>query len=173
MKACIAVIALLITGMAAIAGGNVPTNPMENKVRHELVTLPWLNVFDNITYRVEGGTVTLSGQVTRPVLRTSAERVVKKIEGVETVDNRIEVLPLSNHDDRLRHQLYRAIYAYPSLHKYSMPVLKPIRIIVKNGNVTLEGIVDNETDRNIANLRASGVHGVFSVTNNLRVAERT
>jgi len=173
MKTYIAVIALLLAGTTAFAGGNTPSETLENQVRHELVTLPWLNVFDNISYRVDGGTVTLSGQVTRPTLRTSAERVVKRIEGVEAVDNRIEVLPLSSHDDRLRRHLYRAIYEYPSLRRYAGPVLKPIRIIVRNGHVTLEGIVDNETDRNLANLRANGVHGVFSVTNNLRVVDRT
>jgi hyperosmotically inducible protein len=109
--------------------------------------------------------------VTRPTLKTDAERVVQRIDGVERVDNQIEVLPLSNHDDRLRRSLYRAIYGYPSMNRYALPVIKPIRIIVKNGNVTLEGVVDNQADKNIANIRANGVHGVFSVTNNLRVGE--
>jgi hyperosmotically inducible protein len=96
---------------------------------------------------------------------------VKRIEGVERVDNQIEVLPVSFHDDRLRLSLYRAIYGYPSMNRYALPVLKPIRIIVKNGHVTLEGVVDNQADKQIANIRANGVHGVFSVTNNLRVGE--
>jgi hyperosmotically inducible protein len=89
------------------------------------------------------------------------------------VDNQIEVLPVSPFDDRLRHALYRAIYGYPPLNRYAMPVLKPIRIVVKNGHVTLEGIVANEGDRNIVNIRANGIHGVFSVTNNLRVENKT
>jgi hyperosmotically inducible protein len=141
------------------------------EVRHELVMLPYLDVFDNVTYSVDGGVVTLAGQVTRPTLKSDAENVVKRIDGVERVDNQIEVLPLSTHDDRLRRSLYRAIYGYPSMNRYALPVIKPIRIIVKNGNVTLEGVVDNEGDRNIANIRANGVHAVFSVTNNLRVGE--
>jgi hyperosmotically inducible protein len=164
-------IAVLSTGMAFAAGNNQPASPVANEVRHELVMLPYLGVFDNLTYSVGGGVVTLSGQVTRPTLKGDAESVVKRIEGVERVDNQIEVLPLSNHDDRLRRSLYRAIYGYPSMNRYALPVIKPIRIIVKNGNVILEGVVDNQGDKNIANLRANGVHGVFSVTNNLRVGE--
>jgi hyperosmotically inducible protein len=96
---------------------------------------------------------------------------VKGIEGVEKVDNQIEVLPLSPNDDRLRLSLYRAIYGFAPLSRYALPVLKPIRIIVKNGNVTLEGVVDNQADKSLATIRANGVHGVFSVTNNLRVGE--
>ena len=111
------------------------------------------------------------GQVTRPTLKSDAENVVKKIEGVEHVDNQIEVLPLSPMDDRLRRQLYRAIYGYPALQKYAMGVQQPIRIIVKNGKVTLEGVVDNEADKNIANIRANSVSGVFAVTNNLQVVK--
>jgi len=141
------------------------------EVRHELVMLPYLDVFDNLTYQVDGGAVTLFGQVTRPTLKTDAERVVKRIDGVERVDNQIEVLPVSPNDDRLRRSLYRAIYGYGSLNRYALPVIKPIRIIVKNGNVTLEGVVDNQADKSVANIRANGVHGVFSVTNNLRVGE--
>jgi hyperosmotically inducible protein len=105
-------------------------------------------------------------------LKADAGRVVKRIEGVAMVNNQIEVLPLSSHDDHLRHSLYKAIYGYPALSRYALPVLKPIRIIVKNGHVTLAGVVANATDKNIANIRANGVHGVFSVTNNLNVEKR-
>jgi hyperosmotically inducible periplasmic protein len=139
------------------------------EVRHELLMLPYFGVFDNIAYRVDGSTVTLLGQVVRPSLKSDAENAVKRIEGVEKVDNQIEVLPPSPMDDRLRIRLYRAIYDYAPLEKYSLGVQKPIRIIVKNGRVTLEGVVDNETDKNLANVRANGVSGVFSVTNNLQV----
>jgi len=139
------------------------------EVRHELLMLPYFGVFDNIAYKVDGYTVTLLGQVVRPTLKSDAENVVKHIEGVEKVDNQIEVLPPSPMDDRLRVRLYRTIYGYPSLEKYALGVQKPIRIIVKNGNVTLEGVVDNEGDKNIAGIRANGVSGIFSVTNNLRV----
>jgi osmotically-inducible protein OsmY len=142
---------------------------IQREVRHEILMLPFYGVFDNITYKVEGYNVTLMGQVTRPTLKTDSERVVKRIEGVEKVDNQIEVLPPSPMDDRLRLRLYRAIYGYPPLERYAMPVIKPIRIIVKNGNVTLEGVVDREADKNMVNLRANGVSDIFSVKNNLRV----
>jgi hyperosmotically inducible protein len=139
------------------------------EVRHELLMLPWFGVFDNIAYKVDGYNVTLLGQVTRPSLKSDAENVVKHIEGVEKVDNQIEVLPLSPMDDRIRRRLFRAIYGYGPLEKYALGVQKPIRIIVKNGHVTLEGVVDNEADKNVAGIRANGVSGTFSVTNNLQV----
>jgi hyperosmotically inducible periplasmic protein len=164
------VITVLSAG-AAFAGTNQPAGPIAKEVRHELLMLPYLDVFDNLSYNVDGGVVMLAGQVSRPILRSDAENVVKRIEGVERVDNHIEVLPLSPNDDRLRISLYRAIYGYASMNRYALPVIKPIRIIVKNGNVTLEGVVDNPADKHIANIRANGVHGVFSVTNNLRVGE--
>jgi hyperosmotically inducible periplasmic protein len=163
-------VAVLTTTMA-FAQNDRATARINKEVRHELVMLPYVDVFDNLAYRVDGNYVTLVGQVTRPILKTNAEKVVKGIDGVDKVDNQIEVLPVSFHDDRLRRSLYRAIYGSPSLNRYALPVLKPIRIIVKNGNVTLEGVVDNQADKNIANIRANGVHGVFSVTNNLRVGE--
>src|SRR3981081_1201879 len=139
------------------------------EVRHELLMLPWFGVFDNIAYKVDGATVTLLGQVTRPTLKSDAENAVKHIEGVEKVDNQIEVLPPSPMDDQLRLQLFQAIYGYAPLQKYALGVQKPIRIIVKSGRVTLEGVVDNETDKNLAGMRANGVPGIFSVTNNLQV----
>jgi hyperosmotically inducible periplasmic protein len=139
------------------------------EVRHELLMLPYFGVFDNIAYKVDGYNVTLLGQVVRPSLKSDAENAVKHIEGVEKVDNQIEVLPPSPMDDRLRLALYHAIYGDPALEKYALGVQKPIRIIVNNGHVSLEGVVDNETDKNIAGLRAKGVPGTFSVTNNLQV----
>jgi osmotically-inducible protein OsmY len=139
------------------------------EVRHELLMLPWFGVFDNIAYKVEGATVTLLGQVTRPSLKSDAENSVKHIEGVEKVDNQIEVLPPSPMDDRLRLQLFQAIYGYAPLQKYALGVQKPIRIIVKNGRVSLEGVVDNEGDKNFAGVRANGVPGIFAVSNNLQV----
>jgi hyperosmotically inducible protein len=118
---------------------------------------------------VEGFNVTLLGEVVQPTLKSDAGNAVKHIEGVEKVDNQIEVLPPSGMDDGLRRRLFRAIYGYPMLEKYAMGIQKPIRIIVKNGHVTLEGVVDNETDKNVAGLRANSVPGIFSVTNNLQV----
>jgi len=139
------------------------------EVRHELLMLPYFGVFDNIAYKVDGGTVTLLGQVVRPVLKSDAGNAVKRIEGVEHVDNQIEVLPPSPADDRIRIQLFHAIYGYPGLEKYALGVQKPIRIIVKNGHVTLEGVVDNQGDKDLANIRARSVPGTFSVDNNLQV----
>jgi len=141
------------------------------EVRHELLMLPYLDVFDYLSYKVDGYNVTLMGQVTRPTLKSDAEKAVKSIEGVEHVDNRIEVLPPSSMDDRLRLRLYRAIYGFPSLERYAMGVNRSIRIIVKGGRVTLEGVVDNETDKNTVGIRANGVPGIFSVTNNLQVSK--
>src|SRR6202041_4177052 len=114
-------------------------------------------------------TVTLLGQVVRPSLKSDAENVVKRIEGVEKVDNQIEVLPPSPMDDGIRRRLFRAIYGYPALERYALGVQKPIRIIVKNGRVTLEGVVDSEGDKNLAGIRANSVPGIFQVTNNLQV----
>ena len=151
--------------------GDKTTQRIQKEVRHELIMLPYLGVFDNLAYRVDGATVTLSGQVTRPTLKTDAERAVKGIEGVEKVENQIEVLPPSSMDDQLRRRLYTAIYGFPSLQKYALGVQQPIRIIVKSGRVTLEGVVDNEADKNTAGIRANGVSGIFSVTNNLQVVK--
>jgi hyperosmotically inducible protein len=142
---------------------------IQKEVRHELVMLPYYGVFDNLAYRVDGATVTLLGEVTRPTLKSDAENVVKRIEGVEKVVNKIEVLPPAPNDDRIRLAEYRAIYSQTGLDRYALQAVPPIHIIVKNGNVTLEGVVGNEGDKNLAGIRANGVSGVFKVTNNLRV----
>jgi hyperosmotically inducible protein len=142
---------------------------LERLVRHELVMLPYYSVFDNLAFKVEGSRVELLGQVSRPTLKSDSERVVKNIEGVEGVTNKIEVLPVSPNDDRIRLAVYRAIYGHTALQRYGLQAVPPIHIIVKNGNVTLEGVAANESDKNIANIQANGVSGVFSVTNNLRV----
>jgi hyperosmotically inducible periplasmic protein len=144
---------------------------IQKEVRHELLMLPYFNVFDYIAYQVKGDTVTLQGEVTRPTLKSDAENVVKRIEGVQQVINNIEILPPSPMDDQLRLALYRAIYGYPALEKYALGVQKPIRIIVRNGRVTLEGLIDSETDKNLVTVRANSVPGIFSVTNNLWVVQ--
>jgi hyperosmotically inducible periplasmic protein len=169
-----AVVVLSLAGSAQEAQREPTARAQERitkEVRHELLMLPYLNVFDWLTYKVDGYDVTLYGQVTRPSLKPDAERAVKHIEGVEKVDNQIEVLPTSPMDDRLRMRLFNAIYRYPALQKYSLGVQKPIRILVKNGHVTLEGVVDNDGDKNFAGIRANGVPGIFSVTNNLQVVK--
>ncbi len=145
------------------------TQALEKKVRHELVMLPYFTIFDNLAYRVDGDTVTLLGKVTRPSLKQDAERVVKNVEGVQRVDNQIEVLPLSDFDNQIRWRAARAIYGYPMLNRYGMGTQPSIHIIVENGHVTLEGVVNNQSDKSVAGIRANQVPGVFSVTNDLRV----
>ncbi len=170
---CSVVILLSLVTLSFTQDRNQPSARSQERiareVRHELLMLPYFGVFDNIAFKVEGSTVTLLGQVVRPTLKSDSENVVKHIEGVEKVDNQIEVLPVSPMDDGLRLRLYREIYGFPALERYALGVQKPIRIIVKNGHVTLEGVVDNEADKNVAGLRANGVPGIFSVTNSLRV----
>jgi hyperosmotically inducible protein len=148
-----------------------PANKLAKEVRHELVMLPYYSVFDNLEYKVEGDKVVLSGQVVRPTLKSDAENVVKSVEGVSKVENQIEVLPVSPMDDQLRRALYRAIYNDAGLFRYGTSSVPSIHLIVKNGNVTLEGVVDNEADKNLANLRANQVPNVFSVKNNLKVVK--
>jgi len=157
------------TAAANQAASSRGTERIVREVRHELVMLPYYGVFDNLAYRVDGVTVTLMGQVTRPTLKSDAENVVKRIEGVEHVKNEIEVLPVSPNDDRIRRAVYRAIYSDPTMDRYAIQAVPPIHIIVKNGNASLEGVVSTEADKNIAGIRANGVSGVFSVTNDLRV----
>lgn len=150
--------------------GSPAASRIVREVRHELIMLPYYGVFDDLGFTVDGGTVTLMGEVTRPVLKSDAGNVVKRIEGVTSVVNNVEVLPLSPNDNRIRIATYRAIYGDPALStRYGYRALPPIHIIVKNGHVRLEGIVANEGDKNIAGIRANGVPGAFSVENDLRV----
>src|SRR6202035_3969053 len=159
-----------LAASAALALAAPPTlSPLENKVRHELVMLPYLNVFDDVSFRVDGGTVTLFGEVTKPVLKSDAENVVKRVEGVARVENQIEVLPLSRLDDGIRVRTARAIFGYPALQRYGMGAQPSIHIIVKNGNVTLAGFVSTDMDKQLAFMRANGVPGVFAVNNQLQI----
>jgi hyperosmotically inducible protein len=159
---------LLFAAPLLLFGADV-SERLVKEVRHELVMLPYYNVFDNLAYRVDGGKVTLFGEVTQPVLKSDAERVVKRIEGVVQVDNQIEVLPLSPNDDRIRRETYRAIFSKPGLERYQLGAVPPIHIIVKNGNITLKGVVSNQGDKNLAGISANGVSGAFKVTNELVV----
>jgi hyperosmotically inducible protein len=145
-------------------------NNLIKEVRHQLLLLPYYSVFDNLSFKVEGDKVTLLGQVVRPTLKSDAESAVKSIEGVSSVDNQIQVLPVSPMDDQLRRAVYRAIYGDGVLSRYAMSAVPSIHIIVNNGNVTLEGVADSESDKNLAGLRANEVPNVFSVQNNLTVA---
>jgi hyperosmotically inducible protein len=156
-----------------IRGGNPGSSNYEawlaQEVRHQLLEVPWYSVFDNLAFQVNGSEVTLLGQVVNPTLKADAETAVKNIEGVTKVNNKIEVLPPSPMDDSIRRAEYRAIYAEPSLYRYSMGAVPAIHIIVKNGHVTLVGVVANEMDKNVAGIRAMSVPNVFSVENDLRV----
>lgn len=146
------------------------TRRVEIEVRHELLGLPYFGIFDNLAFKVEpGATVRLLGQVVRPTLKTEAESRVKGVAGVERVINDIEVLPVSPGDDRIRVALARNIYRTESLERYGFQANPSIHIIVKNGRVTLEGVVDSDADKTIAGMKAREVGGVFEVTNNLRV----
>jgi len=168
---------LLVLGVLAISAGVVNAAPPQQrtmeKVRKELVTLPYYGVFDNLAYKVDGDTVTLYGQVRKPITRQDAQRRVARIEGVERVVNNIEVLPVSSFDDSIRVRTYRAVFRSGSLYRYAMGANPSIHIVVKNGRVTLEGVVSNKMDSQLAYMAANGVPGVFSVTNNLRIASQS
>lgn len=164
---------LLLAGFVTLAGASqVAAQQSEissEKVRKELVTLPYYGIFDNLAYQIEGGTVTLSGEVVRPTTRKDAERRVAKLAGVRQVVNNIEVLPFSRFDDEIRVRIYRQLSDRGGLYRYTLGANPSLHIIVKNGNVKLVGFVTNEGDSNLANILANGVPGVFSVTNQLQV----
>jgi hyperosmotically inducible protein len=160
---------LFLLAPLLLSGADSSSDRVVKEVRHELVMLPYYGIFDDLAYRVDGGKVTLFGSVTRPTLKSDAEKAVKRVEGVTQVDNQIEVLPLSPNDDRIRRDVYRAIFSKPGMEKYQLGAVPPIHIIVKNGNVTLVGPVAGEMDKNLAGIAANGVSGVFAVKNDLRV----
>ena len=152
-----------------LAGPTKQAGSLEDRVRHELVMLPYFNVFDDLSFRVENdGTVTLFGAVTQPYVKSDAEKSVKRIPGVARVDNKIEVLPLSPFDDQIRLRTYRALVRTNPLYRYFLGTQPSIRIVVKNGHVMLDGVVDRNMDSQLAYMAANAVPGVFSVTNNLR-----
>jgi len=154
----------------AFVPGPASEGQLIKAVRHQLVMLPYYTIFDDLGYRVDGSTVTLEGAVTNPVLKSDAQNVVKNIEGVSQVVNNIKVLPLSPMDWQVRRAEFRAIYGDPQIgDRYGHQALPPIHIIVENGHVTLEGVVANQSDKNLIGIRANGVPNVFSVENDLQV----
>ncbi len=173
LLAAVAAVTIGASAQSAVAQKLPPSGyeQVAKKVRKELVTLPYYGVFDNLEYKVEGDTVTLYGQVVRPSTREDAERRVRRIAGVARVVNRIEVLPLSGFDDSIRASTYRTLYRAGGLYRYFLGANPSIHIVVNRGHVTLEGVVSTEADARLAYIRAMGVPGAFSVTNNLR-AER-
>ncbi len=174
-KAFVAMLILLAATFAATAQESERMQDRITKqVRKELVMLPFYSVFDNFKYKVgPNGEVTLLGEVNRPTLKTDAERVVKRIEGVTNVTNNIEVLPLSPMDDRIRLATYRAIYGHSALRPLAIRAVPPIHIIVKNGNVSLEGVVNTKLESQVAETQARQVPGVFEVKNNLMVEQKS
>lgn len=154
----------------AFTPGDANESRIAREVRHELVMLPYYSIFDDLAFQVEDSTVTLLGDVVRPTLKSSAENVTKRVEGVTKVINKINVLPLSPMDNQIRLAMARAIYGDPTIGvRYSNRALPSIHIIVNNGHVTLEGVVANQGDKNIINIRANSVPNVFSVDNRLQV----
>jgi hyperosmotically inducible periplasmic protein len=169
MRKRILTLTMILSAATLVSAAPKQPKSIEKEVRHELIMLPYYGQFDNLAYRVDGSTVTLFGQVSRPTLKTDAEARVKEIEGVDRVINEIEVLPLSPNDDNIRRAVYHAIYSKEPLQRYAMGAVPPIHIIVKNGNVTLEGIVSNEGDKNMAGIAANEVSGAFTVANHLSI----
>ncbi|MGP0074902.1 MAG: BON domain-containing protein [Bryobacteraceae bacterium] len=182
MKKTIQNIALSAAMLSALAIGPVPmfagtNNPpvqdLASQVHHELAMIPYFGVFDDLNYSIDNGVVTLAGDVINPVVKNDAERSVKHLPGVTKVVNKINILPPSSMDNHIRAAEYRAIFGYSDLYRYAMGAIPSIHIIVNFGHVTLTGVVDSEADKSVANIRANSVPGVFSVTNNLRVAEKS
>jgi osmotically-inducible protein OsmY len=174
----ILILVLTTSSAVALAAAKGQERPLSQRgieriateVRHQIIMLPYYGVFDMISYKVSPeGVVTLMGAVRNPTLKSDAGNVVKGIEGVPRVDNQIKVLPLSSNDDLIRRAEFRAIYSSPQLTKYAWEAVQSIHIIVENGHVTLVGTVDNQTDKNVAEIQAKSVPGVFSVINDLQV----
>ena len=170
----VALSAVLAVGASGLAfASNADNTRLEQRlsgeVRHELVMIPQYTIFDNLAYRVDGGTVTLYGQVRDAIVKDSAEKRVQRLEGVERVDNQIEILPASFNDDHIRFQVARAVFGDARLSMYANQPVPPIHIIVKNGHVDLQGVVRTQADKDDAFIRANGVPGGFSVQNNLQV----
>jgi osmotically-inducible protein OsmY len=142
---------------------------LSHEIRHQLLVLPYYSVFDYITFTLDADKVTISGFVLRPTLRTNAEAAIKSLEGVSSVKNLVEVLPKSPADDDSRRAVYRAVFEDSALQRYAVPEVPLIHIIVKNGEVSLEGAVSAEAEKTLASARASSVSGISSVRNNLTI----
>jgi hyperosmotically inducible protein len=166
----------LLAGSALAAHKNKPLGPqtdaaIANNVQHELLTYPYYGVFDDVSYKVQNGQVTLLGAVTQPVKKSDIQNIVASVPGVERVNDQIEVLPLSPNDNLLRRQIAAAIYRFPSLSRYGMGTHPSIHIIVDNGRVTLTGVVDSQSDKDAAGIRAASAGMSFGqIVNHLQVA---
>ena len=161
---------LAMASAPASLAGTPHLTPLQDQVRHALVTLPYFGVFDNLQFQVVGSKAILSGQVVRPTLKREAESAVKRVAGIQSVENNIEVLPFSPFDNRIRLATYWAIYSNPIFTRYAIRAVPPIHIVVKNGFVTLVGVVATRAEKNIARIDANSVPNVFKVDDELRVA---
>jgi hyperosmotically inducible protein len=157
----------------ALAGTTTAPNvsSISSQVHHDLAMLPWYGIFDNLEYQVNGTEVTLSGQLIseHAVTKEDAAKSVSSIPGVTKVVNNIEVLPPSPFDNQIRRAEYRTVFSHGDLGRYTLGAIPPVHIIVKGGHVTLEGVVMNQMDKNMAGIFANTVPGVFSVENHLHV----
>ena len=165
----------LLAGAAVAADRTKPNLPrtdaeITKSVQHELLSYPYYGVFDDLSFKVQNGQVSLYGEVTQPIKKSDVHNIIARLPGVEGVSDNIQVLPLSNNDNLLRRQIAASIYRYPSLSRYGMGTHPSIHIIVDNGHVTLTGVVDTQADKNTAGIRASGAGLSFgSIVNNLQV----
>ncbi len=173
----------IILLLTILFGIELPALPMQRKqdlnsvqarlalqVRHALIMLPNYSVFDNLEFEISGlDTVTLSGQVTRPTLKSDAESAVHQLEGVGKIVNKIDVLPISPGDERIRIAAHRVILSKPGIEAYGLRAVPPIHIIVKDGEITLVGFVANQADKDLVGIAAKEIPGAFGVINNLRV----
>jgi hyperosmotically inducible protein len=170
----LAAAALLTASGLASAADNSTKQPADvsTKLMHELRSYPYYSIYDDLNFEVSGGQVVLNGAVTQPVKKDDVERIARGIPGVTSVEDNIRVLPLSDMDNQLRRQIALAIYRFPALSKYAWGPFPSIHVIVDNGRVTLTGVVDNKTDKDLAGIRASGAGLSFgSIVNNLQVAQ--
>src|SRR5438270_3369183 len=172
----------LMLGAALLAGiagattkddGDHSDPALIKKVAHEIRMYDRYTIWDNINIKVNDGNVELLGQVSQPYKKADLARLAQRVPGVRSVTNELEVLPLSNFDDQLRLRVARAIYRDPVLSRYGIQAVPPIHIIVDNGHVTLEGVVNNQMEKNVAGIRAASGMSFGPVINNLRVENRS
>jgi hyperosmotically inducible periplasmic protein len=159
-----------IAGAATAGSGPLTDADIAAKAAHEVRMYTRYTIWDNISVRVNGGNLELIGQVSQPFKKADLQRIMERVPGVTSLTNELEVLPLSFNDDNLRIRVARAIYRDPTLSRYGIQAVPPIHIIVKNGHVTLEGVVNSELEKQVAFMRASSAGLSFGpVQNNLRV----
>lgn len=165
----------LLAGTGLAAHKTKPILPQSDadivkNVQHNLMTYPYYSIFDDISYKVENGQVSIYGAVTTPVKKSDIHNIIARLPGVESVNDNVEVLPLSDNDNLLRRQIASSIYRFATLSRYGMGTHPSIHIIVDNGHVTLIGVVDSQADKDVAGVRASGAGLSFGpVVNNLQV----